>query len=92
MSDRVQVDLDGLIDFRSHLMAFNQILADEYSRMKSHWQSMAELWDDAKYYEFGEALDDIAKGIERYLDITPSHETHLFNLIERLRAVLDTRL
>ena len=92
MSDRVRVDLDALIDFRSHLLAFNETLRDEYSRMKNHWLSMAELWDDAKYYEFGAALEDISRGIERYLYITPDHETHLFNLIERLRAVLDTHI
>lgn len=92
MSDRVQVDLDALIDFRSHLLAFNNTLADEYSRIKNHWHSMHDVWNDAKYDEFGEALEDIARGIERYLDITPSHETHLYNLIERLRAVLDTHI
>lgn len=92
MSDRVQVDLDALIDFRNHLLSFNETLRDEYSRMKNHWLSMADYWNDAKYDEFGAALEDINRGVERYLEITPDHETHLYNLIERLRAVLDTRL
>jgi hypothetical protein len=92
MSERVQIDLDALIDFRNHLLAFNETLRDEYSRMKNHWLSMADYWHDAKYDEFGEALEDVNRGIERYLEITPDHETHLYNLIERVRAVLDTRI
>ena len=67
-------------------------MRDEYSRMKNHWLSMADYWNDAKYEEFGAALEDINRGIERYLEITPDHETHLYNLIERVRAVLDTRI
>ncbi len=92
MADKVQVDLDALIEFRAHLVTFNQLLSDEYRRMKNHWYNMNEVWSDAKYDEFGEALEDIAKGIDRYLQITPDHEQHLYNLIERIRAVLDTTL
>jgi len=92
MSDKVTVDLDALIEFRSHLVSFNGTLHEEYSRMKNHWLAMNEVWSDAKYYEFGDALEEVAKGIERYLYVAPSHETHLLNLIERLRAVLDTHI
>lgn len=89
---RVTSDLEGLVAFRDHLRSFNRTLQDEFGGMKGHWQSLGDVWSDAKYEEFGEALDEVAKGIDRYLAVTDDHETHLLRLIETLAAYLETRV
>lgn len=89
---KVASDLESLIAFRSHLMQFNRTLAEEFSSMRSHWQSLGDVWTDAKYHEFGQALEEVARGIDRYLAVTEGHETHLLRLIETLRSYLETRM
>jgi hypothetical protein len=88
----VHADLESLIEFRNHLMRFDHTLAEEFSSMRSHWRSLGDVWTDAKYHELGQALDEVSKGIDRYLAITPDHESYLLRLIERLQAVLDTSI
>jgi len=89
---KVASDLESLIAFRSHLQQFNRTLAEEFSSMRSHWRSLGDVWTDAKYHEFGQALDEVSRGIERYLAMTEGHEAHLLRLIETLRAYLDTHV
>ncbi len=86
---KVASDLESLIAFRSHLLQFNRTLAEEFSSMRSHWQSLGDVWTDAKYHEFGQALGEVARGIDRYLAATEGHEAHLLRLIETLKAYLD---
>lgn len=90
MSGNVNADLQALIDFRAHLIAFNHTLADEFSSMRSHYNNLGDVWRDAKYTEFGQALEDVSRGIECYLTVTGDQEGHLLRLIEALRAYLDT--
>lgn len=89
MSTQVQSDLESLIAFREHLIRFNRTLADEFSSMRSHWQALGEVWRDIKYQEFGQALEEAAQGVNRYLAATEGHEAHLLGLIERLRDYLE---
>jgi hypothetical protein len=89
VSDKVNVgSLQALIDFRSHLMRFNRDLADEYRAMVADFRSVP--WDDDKRRHFGDALDEVGKGIERYLSVADEHEHHLLKLIERLDSFLKT--
>jgi hypothetical protein len=39
------------------------------------------------YRRFGEALEEVTPGVEKYLAATEGHETYLISLVERLRAV-----
>ncbi len=89
---KVASDLEALIAFRAHLIRFNHTLGEEFSGMRSRWQSLGDVWTDAKYHEFGQALDEVARGIDRYLAATEGHEAHLLRLIETLRAYLETHM
>jgi len=91
MSSRVQSDLESLIAFREHLIRFNRTLAEELASMQAHWRGLGEVWTDIKYHEFGEALQEAAQGVHRYLAATEGHEAHLLGLIERLREYLEYR-
>jgi len=89
---RVASDLEALIAFREHLIRFNRTVQEEFAAMRGHWQSLGDVWSDAKYAEFGAALEEVARGIERYLAATEGHEAHLLRLIETMRAYLDTHV
>ncbi len=86
---KVDADLAALIDFRSHLIRYDHQLADEFAGIRSHWRDLGGVWTDAKYRDLGAALDEVNKGIERYLAAADGHEAHLLRLIEHLRAFLD---
>jgi hypothetical protein len=88
---KVASDLDSLIVFREHLLRFNHTLAEEFASMHSHWQGLGDVWTDAKYQEFGQTLEEVEQGINRYLAATEGHEIYLLRQIETLRAYLDTR-
>lgn len=87
---KVASDLESLIAFREHLLRFNRTLAEEFSSMRGHWQELGDVWTDAKYHEFGSALNDVAQGINRYLATTEGQEAYLLRQIEALRTYLDT--
>lgn len=89
---KVVSDLESLIEFRSHLIRFNQTLGEEFSSMRSHYHHLGDAWSDAKYDQFGQALKEAGQGIDRYLAVTSDHETHLLRLIETLRNYLDQRI
>lgn len=91
MAQRVGVgDVQAMIDFRQHLMAFNRDLAEQFASMRTHYQALGDVWTDRKYEEFGQALAEADQGIERYLTATEDQEAHLLRLIERLHAFLET--
>ncbi len=85
---RVQNDLESLKEFRDHLIRFNRTLQEELSSMQAHWRNLGEVWTDAKYHEFGQALEEAVQSINRYLAATEGHEAHLLGLMERLRGYL----
>ena len=87
---QVTNDLDGLTDFRNHLIQFNNTLEDEFRSMRSHWQQLGDSWRDEKYNEFGRDLDEVSQGVERYLQTAEAHEAHLAVLIHKLEAYLKT--
>ncbi len=91
MSRRVDADLEDMIAFREHLIRFNRLLAEEFASMQAHWRNLGDVWTDVKYYEFGQALEEAARGVNRYLSATEGHEAHLLGLIERLRDYLEYR-
>ncbi len=88
---RVDSDLESLTQFREHLIRFNRTLQEELSSMQAHWRSLGEVWTDAKYHEFGQALEEAVQSINRYLAATEGHEAHLLGLMERLREYLEYR-
>ncbi len=88
---KVASDLESLIAFREHLIRFNRLLGEEFASMHNHWRTLGEVWQDEKYHQFGAALDEVTRGIDRYLAATEGHEAHLLKLIETLRAYLETR-
>lgn len=87
----VQTDLDRLDAFRQHLIRFNRLLAEEFSSMQADWRGLGEIWRDVKYHEFGEALEEAARGVNHYLAATEGHEAHLLGLIARIRDYLEYR-
>ncbi|MBC7228250.1 MAG: hypothetical protein H5T61_13645 [Thermoflexales bacterium] len=91
MSSRADADLESMIAFREHLIRFNRLLAEEFASMQAHWRALGDVWIDAKYHEFGQALEEAANGVNRYLAATEGHEAHLLGLIERLREYLEYR-
>src|SRR5437868_10496267 len=82
-------DVDALVEFRAHLIQFNKELADGFATMRGHWRELGEVWRDDMYAQFGEALEEVTRGIEVYLSATEGHEAHLAVLIEQLRGYLD---
>lgn len=80
-------DIEALADFRSHLTEFNKTLAESFATMRAHWRDLGDIWRDDMYRRFGEALEEVTPGVEKYLDATNGHETYLLALVERLRAV-----
>jgi len=80
-------DIEALADFRSHLNEFNRNLAESFATMRIHWRDLAEIWRDDMYRRFGDALEEVTPGVEKYLAATDGHEAYLLALVERLRAV-----
>ncbi|MDW8071844.1 MAG: hypothetical protein RMK79_10280, partial [Anaerolineae bacterium] len=91
MGTRVDADLEAMIAFREHLIRFNRTLAEEFASMQAHWRGLGDVWTDVKYHEFGQALEEAARDVNRYLAVTGDHEVHLQGLIERLREFLEYR-
>ncbi len=85
-------DLDDLMQFRDHLVSFNHTLKEEFSRMRSHWNSVREIWNDEKARQFEQELDELWPGIKRYLENTDGHEHYLRQLIDLLQRVRETRI
>jgi len=86
-----QTDLQAMIDFRQRLMRFNATLDTEYRAMVGSWRTLGDVWRDEKYREFGGALDEVGRGIDRYLAATSSHEQHLQRLIASIDEYLRIR-
>jgi hypothetical protein len=82
-------DVDALTEFRAHLLQFNKELAEGFATIRGHWRELGEVWRDDMYAQFGEALEEVTRGIEVYLSATEGHEAHLAALIEQLRGYLD---
>ena len=80
-------DIEALAEFRSHLAEFNKSLAENFATMRTHWRELGEIWRDDMYRRFGEALEEVTPGVEKYLAATEAHEAYLLALVERLRAV-----
>lgn len=92
MANTITVSLDHLIDFRDHLVRFNEELQDGYKYMRGHVLAIQDDWDDPQYERFQEAFEEVAQGIERYLEVSDEHEDYLSRLIERIGDVLETRI
>jgi hypothetical protein len=82
-------DADALTEFRAHLLQFNKELAEGFATIRGHWRELGEVWRDDMYVQFGEALEEVTRGIELYLSATEGHEAHLAALIEQLRGYID---
>jgi hypothetical protein len=82
-------DVDALVEFRAHLIQFNKELAESFTTIRGHWRELGDVWRDDMYVLFGEALEEVTRGIELYLTATEGHEAHLAALIEQLRGYLD---
>jgi len=88
----INVNLEHLIDFRNHLVQFNQDLQASYKYMHGHVEAIRDDWDDPQYERFREAFDEVAEGIHNYLAVCDEHEDYLARLIERGQDLLDTRM
>ncbi len=86
-----QTNLQAMIEFRAHLQKFNQGLESDYRSMVGAWKGLGDVWRDDKYRDFGEALEEVGRGIDRYLATTADHERHLLRLIESIDAYLQVR-
>lgn len=87
MSEVHVSDIEALAAFRSHLIEFNKDLAESFALIRTHWRELGEIWRDDMYRRFGEALEEVTPGVEKYLEATQGHETYLITLVERLRSV-----
>lgn len=76
--------IEAVQAFHEHLKRFDENLKDQFSSMRSHWQRMGDVWSDGRYDKFGAELDDMARGIDRYLTKADDYETYLGKLIEAL--------
>lgn len=92
MGDRVDADLEAMIAFRERLIRFNRLLAEEFASMQASWRALGDVWTDAKYHEFGQALEEAARGVNRYLAATEGHEAHLLSLIEILKEFIGRKM
>ena len=90
MDSIVDVNVEKLIAFRSHLVRFNDTLHSEFKDMRSHFKNLGDTWHDAQYDKFEKDLDDVSRGIEHYLQAADGHEDHLARLIQKLDDVLRT--
>lgn len=88
----INTDVEQMQAFLDHLRRFDQLLDDEFRSMIGHWRNLGGVWTDAKYHEFGRDLEEVGRGVERYLTAADGHEAHLARLIERLTVYLQTRL
>jgi hypothetical protein len=82
-------DIDALDEFRAHLLSFNRELAESFAAIRSHWRAIGDIWTDDMYRKFGDALEEVTPGIERYLAATEGHEAHLAGRIQRFRDVVE---
>lgn len=82
-------EIESLVAFRTHLIQFNKDLAESFATIRGHWRELGNVWRDDMYRKFGEALEEVTPGVDRYLAATDGHEAHLAALIERLQAYLD---
>jgi len=89
MSESVVTNVPALIEFRSRLIRFNELLDEEYHAVAREWEQLGDVWRDRKYEELGTALHEVGRGIERYLSEAPDHEMQLRRFIERAQAFLD---
>ena len=87
---RINTDVEKMQSFLDHLRRFDQLLDDEFRSMIGHWRDLGGAWTDVKYDQFGHDLEEVARGVERYLAAADGHEDHLTRLIERLGIYLDT--
>lgn len=85
---KVDTDLESLINFHDYLVRFNQTLADEFTSMRWHLQNLGDAWDDAKYHEFSQTLQEAAQGIDHYLQAAPDYEASLSQFIKAIEAFL----
>jgi hypothetical protein len=90
MSESVVTNVPALTEFRTRLMRFDELLDEEYHAITREWEQLGDVWRDRKYEELGTALQQVGRGIERYLSEAPDHEMHLLRLIERAQEFLDT--
>jgi hypothetical protein len=86
--EQVNTNLKSLTEFRDYLMRFNQTLADEFTSMRWHLQNLGDAWDDAKYDEFSQTLQEAARGIDHYLQAAPDYEASLAQFIKAVEAFL----
>jgi hypothetical protein len=91
VSSGVQNDQKALIEFRNRLIRFNRTLDTEYRAMVGGWRQLEPIWRDEQYRKFGGSLEEVGKGIERYLKATEKHEHHLLGLIQAMDAYLKAR-
>jgi len=84
----INTDVEQMQAFLDHLRRFDQLLDDEFRSMIGHWRELGGAWTDAKYHELGRDLEDVARGVERYLAAADGHEAHLARLIERAHEFL----
>lgn len=80
-------EIEALADFRAHLIRFNAELTESFATIRGHWRELGDVWRDDMYRRFGDALEEVTPGVDRYLAATEGHEAYLAALIERLRAV-----
>ena len=81
-------DIEALADFQITPDSSSTGIWRRASRlMRTHWRELGEIWRDDMYRRFGEALEEVTPGVEKYLAATEGHEAYLLALVERLRAV-----
>ena len=85
----VRADIEAMERFLSHLRDFDRNLSDDFRAIYGHLRELGDAWSDAKYREFHDDLEEVATGVERYLAAAEGHETHLVQLIERLKVYLE---
>lgn len=88
----VITNAEALAEFTRDLERFNRLLETELRRMEKRYAQIGTVWRDDQYRQFGVALDEVTRGIKRYLEITPSHVNHLKKLRRHVESFLSERI
>ncbi len=88
MSTKISNDLQVTEEFLRHLSQFDHLLFQEFNSLNNHWRSIGSAWNDDKYAQFGQLLEETLPGIAHYLASAKGYEEYLKGLIADLATYL----
>lgn len=84
MSMNVSANPDEIIRFANQLQSYIDRLQEETASISSAYNQVGNEWNDGKYAELGEALDEMRNRMQAFCDNAQDKIPHLHNMAERL--------